>query len=151
MIIATEGSNIGMGGPAMVEGGGLGVFEPEEIGPMSVQVPNGVVDIAVADEAEAVSVARRYLAYFRPVTGAPAGWSCADQASLRDVIPEDRLRAYPVRSVLEILADTDSVLELRPAFGRTMVTALARLEGRAVGIRLAAQGLRARRHDDGRR
>jgi acetyl-CoA carboxylase carboxyltransferase component len=59
VIIATANSSIGMGGPAMIEGGGLGVFRPEEVGPMSVQVPNGVVDIAVADEAEAVQVAKK--------------------------------------------------------------------------------------------
>src|SRR5207302_3603851 len=65
VIVATEDSNIGMGGPAMIEGGGLGVFRPDEIGPMSIQVPNGVVDITVADEAEAVAVAKRYLSYFQ--------------------------------------------------------------------------------------
>ena len=55
VVIATEDSNIGMGGPAMIEGGGLGVFDPTDVGPMSVQQFNGVVDIAVADEAEAVA------------------------------------------------------------------------------------------------
>jgi acetyl-CoA carboxylase carboxyltransferase component len=131
VVIATEGSNIGMGGPAMVEGGGLGVFAPEEIGPMSVQVPNGVVDVAVADEAEAVQVAKRYLSYFGgPVTD----WSCADQAALRDVIPENRLRVYDVRAVIDLLADTGSVLELRPQFGVGMVTTLARVEGRPLGV-----------------
>ncbi|HEY7296229.1 MAG TPA: biotin carboxylase N-terminal domain-containing protein, partial [Dehalococcoidia bacterium] len=73
VIIATANSSIGMGGPAMVEGGGLGVFRPEEIGPMSVQVPNGVVDIAVRDEAEAVRMAKRYLSYFQ---GPLQHWEC---------------------------------------------------------------------------
>ena len=131
VVIATAGSNIGMGGPAMVEGGGLGVFAPEDIGPMEVQVPNGVVDVAVPDEAAAVDAARRYLSYF----GGPASsWDCADQARLRDAIPENRLRVYDVREVVQLLADTDSVLELRPEFGVGMVTALARIEGRPVGI-----------------
>jgi acetyl-CoA carboxylase carboxyltransferase component len=131
VIIATADSNIGMGGPAMIEGGGLGTHAPEDIGPMSVQVPNGVVDVAVADEAEAVTVARRYLSYFQ---GPASGWSCADQEALRGVIPENRLRVYDVRAAIEGLADTGSVLELRREFGLAMVTALARVEGRPLGI-----------------
>jgi acetyl-CoA carboxylase carboxyltransferase component len=131
VVIATHGSNIGMGGPAMVEGGGLGVFRPEEIGPLDVQVKNGVVDIAVLDEAEAVDVARRYLAYFQ---GPTPEWECADQRLLRHAIPENRLRIYDVRSVIEILADTGSMLELRRDFGLGMLTALARVEGRPIGI-----------------
>jgi acetyl-CoA carboxylase carboxyltransferase component len=131
VIIATPDANIGMGGPAMIEGGGLGVFTPEEVGPMSVQVPNGVVDVLASDEAEAVRLAKQYLSYFQ---GPLASWSCADQALLRDCVPEDRRRAYDVHSVLDRLADTDSVLELRPQFAPGMVTALARLEGRPVGI-----------------
>ncbi len=108
VVIATRGSNIGMGGPAMIEGGGLGIFRPEEIGPMEVQVPNGVVDIAVEDEAEAVKVARKYLSYFQ---GAVKDWTCADQRLLRNIIPENRLRVYDVRDVIETMADTGSVLE----------------------------------------
>jgi len=131
VVIATMDSNIGMGGPAMIEGGGLGVFEPTSIGPMSVQQANGVVDIAVADEAEAVAVAKRYLAYFQ---GALAEWSCADQRELRGAIPEDRKRGYDVRTVINTLFDTDTVLELRRDFGLGMVTALGRVEGRALGV-----------------
>ena len=131
VIIATANANIGMGGPAMIEGGGLGVYEPEEIGPMSVQVPNGVVDVAVADETEAVAVARAYLSYFQ---GPAPVWECDDQRRLRQLVPENRLRAYDLRRVIEVLADTASVLELRPHFGLGMITALARIEGRPVGI-----------------
>ena len=131
VVIATENSNIGMGGPAMIEGGGLGVFRPEEIGPIGVQVPNGVVDVAVTDEAEAVRVAKQYLSYFQ---GPVANWQCADQRLLRRIVPENRLRVYEVRSVIDALADTGSVLELRRHFGLGMVTALARIEGRPVGI-----------------
>jgi acetyl-CoA carboxylase carboxyltransferase component/biotin carboxyl carrier protein len=131
VIIATENSTIGMGGPAMIEGGGLGVFRPEEVGPMSVQVPNGVVDVAVADEAEAVEVARRYLAYFQ---GPLADWECADQRLLRRAIPENRLRSYDIRSLIATMADTDSVLELRPTFGIGMLTSLIRVEGRPLGV-----------------
>jgi acetyl-CoA carboxylase carboxyltransferase component len=144
VIIATEGTNIGMGGPAMIEGGGLGTFAPEEIGPLDVQTANGVVDIAVADEAEAVQVARRYLSYFgqrQPGDDASGSaeeplrtWSCADQARLRDIIPENRRQVYDIRAVIETLADERSVLELRRHFGRGMVTAMARVEGRPLGI-----------------
>ena len=131
VVIATEGSNIGMGGPAMIEGGGLGVFAPEEVGPLDVQVANGVVDVPVADEAEAVAVARRYLSYF---AGPVGEWSCADQAELRGVVPQNRLRVYDVRRAIELLADSGSVLELRAGFALGMVTALARIEGRPVGV-----------------
>src|SRR5205823_5593480 len=118
-------------GLAVSEGGGLGVYEPEAIGPMSVQVPNGVVDVAVADEGEAVAVAKRYLSYFQ---GRARTWECADQTLLRGMIPENRLRVYDVRQVIEALADVGSVLELRPSFGPGMVTALARIDGRALGV-----------------
>ncbi len=131
VIIATANSNIGLGGPAMIEGGGLGVFTPEEVGPMSVQVPNGVVDIAVEDEQEAVRAARQYLSYFQ---GPVSDWDCADQRLLRTLVPENRLRAYDIRAIIETLADTTSVLELRPRFGIGMVTSLIRVEGRPLGV-----------------
>lgn len=131
VIIATENSSIGMGGPAMIEGGGLGIYTPDEVGPMATQVPNGVVDILVRDEAEAVDVAKTYLSYFQ---GAIEDWDCADQRILRTLIPENRLRVYDIRTVIEGIADTDSVLELREKFGVGMITSLARIEGRPVGI-----------------
>jgi acetyl-CoA carboxylase carboxyltransferase component len=131
VIIATPDANIGMGGPAMIEGGGLGTFAPEDVGPVSVQVPNGVIDLLVADESAAVEAARQYLSYFQ---GEVAEWECADQMLLRDVVPEERRRAYDVRRAVELLADTGSVLELRPEFAPGMVTALARVEGRPVGV-----------------
>ncbi|MFE1950467.1 carboxyl transferase domain-containing protein [Streptomyces sp. NPDC059524] len=131
VVIATPEANIGMGGPAMIEGGGLGVHRPEDIGPLSVQVPNGVVDLPVADEAEAVRVARAYLSYFQGVQG---GWEAADQRLLRHVVPENRRRAYDVRAAVEGLADAGSVLELRRGFGVGVVTALIRVEGRPMGL-----------------
>ncbi len=131
VIIATENTALGMGGPAMIEGGGLGVFKPEEVGPVSVQAPNGVIDVLVRDEAEAVAAAKQYLAYFQ----GPAGeWSCPDQRQLRWSIPENRLRVYDIRAVVHTLADTGSVLELRPAFGLGMITAFIRVEGRPMGL-----------------
>jgi acetyl/propionyl-CoA carboxylase alpha subunit/acetyl-CoA carboxylase carboxyltransferase component len=130
-VIATSNSNIGMGGPAMIEGGGLGVFRPEEIGGIEVQVRNGVVDLPVDDEAQGVRIAKKYLSYFQ---GNLNNWSCADQRRLRSAIPENRLRIYDIRAVVETLADTDSVLELRRHFGPGMVTALIRIEGRPLGL-----------------
>jgi acetyl-CoA carboxylase carboxyltransferase component len=120
-----------MGGPAMIEGGGLGVFAPTEIGPIDVQRANGVVDIVVADEVEAVEVAKQYLGYFQ---GPVPQWEVPDQRLLRHVIPEDRKRSYDVRNVIEGMFDAGSVLELRRDFGLGMVTALARVEGRPVGV-----------------
>jgi acetyl/propionyl-CoA carboxylase alpha subunit/acetyl-CoA carboxylase carboxyltransferase component len=131
VIIATANANIGMGGPAMVEGGGLGVFRPEQIGPLDVQIPNGVVDIAVADEAAAVATAKHYLSFFQ---GPVAHWEAADQRAMRLIVPDNRLRVYDVRNVVTTLADTGSVLELRREFGKGMVTALARVEGRPIGV-----------------
>lgn len=131
VIIATRASNIGMGGPAMVEGGGLGVFRPEEIGPSAVQHANGVIDILVDDEAQAVVAARRYLSYFQ---GSVAAFTAPDPAALRDVVPENRLRVYDSRAALHGLADAGSLLELRSGFGAGIHTALARIEGRPVGL-----------------
>lgn len=131
VIIATRDATIGMAGPAMIEGGGLGTFTPEQVGPVSVQAPNGVVDIVVENEEEAVATTKRYLSYFQ---GAKNDWQCEDQRQLRHVIPENRLRTYDVRTVIHGMCDTDSVLELRSAFAPGMVTVLARIEGRPVGI-----------------
>lgn len=131
VVIATQDANIGMGGPAMIEGGGLGVYTPTEIGPTSVQAANGVIDVLVADEAEAVAVAKKYLSYFQ---GPLSHWEAADPRALRDVIPQDRMRGYDVRRAIELIFDTDSVLELRRDFGLGMITALARVEGMAVGV-----------------
>jgi acetyl-CoA carboxylase carboxyltransferase component/biotin carboxyl carrier protein len=131
VIIATEGSNIGVGGPAMIEGGGLGVFRPEEVGPMDVQVPNGVVDIAVKDEAEAVDVAKRYLSYLQ---GPVQDWTAPDPRALRFVVPENRLRWYDMRKVIDGIADVGSVLELRPQWGVGIITAFIRVEGRPLGV-----------------
>lgn len=131
VIIATKNSNIGMGGPAMVEGGGLGVFTPEQIGPSAVQHGNGVIDVLVDDEAQAVAAARHYLSFFQ---GSLKTWTAPDAAVLRDAVPENRLRVYDSRAVLEGVVDSGSLLILRSGFGPGIHTALARIEGRAVGI-----------------
>ena len=131
VIIATKASTIAMGGPAMIEGGGLGVYTPEEVGPMSFQVPNGVVDILVEDEEEAVDVAKKYLSYFQ---GPTSDWEAHDQRPLRHVVPENRLRLYDMQEIVHTLADVGSVLEIRPKFGIGVITAFIRVEGRPMGV-----------------
>jgi acetyl-CoA carboxylase carboxyltransferase component len=160
VVIATEDSSIGMGGPAMIEGGGLGVYGPGDVGPIDVQHANGVVDLRVADDAAAVVAAKRYLSYFHGTPGehgarrehnipgehalpeggalvgdgVPGEHTVPDQTLLRALVPEQRKRAYPVRRVIETLCDEGSVLELRDGFGVGMVTALARVDGRPLGV-----------------
>lgn len=131
LIVATEDASIGMGGPAMIAGGGLGDVHPDEVGPISMQQPNGVVDVVVADEAQAVAVTKRLIGYFQ---GSTAPGEAGDQTALRTMIPERARRAYDVAPVIETLVDDGSVTYLRPRFAREMVTALARIDGRAVGI-----------------
>lgn len=131
VIIADESSNIGMAGPAMIEGGGLGVYPPEAIGPIDEQCRNGVVDIRVRDETEGCRVAKQYISYFQ---GAVAHWSAADQRALRHVVPENRLRVYEVRDAINIMSDEGSVLELRREFGIGIVTAFIRIEGKPFGV-----------------
>lgn len=131
VIIATENSTIGMGGPAMIEGGKLGVFTPEEVGPMSFQVPNGVVDILVKDEEEATAVAKKYLSYFQ---GAISDWEAPDQRKMRHIVPENRTRIYDIRDVIETLADKGSILEIRKEFGVGIITAFVRVEGKPLGL-----------------
>ena len=131
VIIATEGSTVAMGGPAMIEGGGLGIYTPEEVGPMSFQVPNGVVDILCRDEEHAVEVAKQYLSYFQ---GATTQWEANDQRPLRHVVPENRLRLYDMREIIRTIADMGSVLEIREQFGVGVITAFIRVEGRPMGV-----------------
>ncbi len=129
--IATRGSNIGMGGPVMIEAGGLGKFRADQVGPVHEQVQSGVIDILVEDEAQAVHAAKKYLSYWQ---GPLKQWTCADQTHLRGVVPQDRRRMYEVRELVRLLADTDSVLELRRGFGKGMMSALIRVEGRPIGL-----------------
>ncbi len=131
VIIATKNASIGMGGPAMIEGGGLGVYHPAEVGPVSFQSPNGVIDILVEDEAEATAAAKKYLSYFQ---GAVTDWKAPDQRLLRRAIPENRLRVYDIRNVIDLVADEGSVLEIRRDFGVGMITALIRIEGKPFGL-----------------
>lgn len=129
--IATANSNIGLAGPAMIEGGGLGKYAPEDIGPIEIQTANGVVDIACADEAEATQLAKQTLGFFQ---GRVKQWQAKDQRTLRHIVPEDRLRVYDVREVINHLADDGSVVELRRDYGVGFITAFIRIEGYAFGL-----------------
>ena len=131
LIVATENVSIGMGGPAMIAGGGLGDVDPDDVGPIDVQAPNGVVDVVVSDEPAAVAAAKRLLGYFQ---GSVSDWSAPDQEALREAVPERARRAYKVAPIVETLADQDSVTFLRERFAPEMVTALARVEGRPIGV-----------------
>jgi acetyl-CoA carboxylase carboxyltransferase component/biotin carboxylase/biotin carboxyl carrier protein len=131
VIIAAENSTIGLGGPAMIEGGGLGIYTPEEIGPMSFQVPNGVVDILVKDDEEAIDAAKKYLSYFQ---GPIDQWETHDQRKLRHIVPEDRSKMYDMREIIETIADRGSILEIRKAFGTGIITAFIRVEGQPMGL-----------------
>ena len=131
VIIATRASNIGMGGPAMIEGGGLGVFRPEQVGPSDVQHGNGVIDVLVDGEPQAVEAARHYLSFFQ---GRVQEFNVPDAAALRDVVPENRLRVYDSRVALRGIVDSGSLLELRTGFGKGIHTALGRIEGRSIGL-----------------
>ncbi len=131
VIIATEGSTVAMGGPAMIEGGGLGIYTPEEVGPMSFQVPNGVIDILCKDEEEATDVARKYLSYFQ---GPIEEWTAPDQRRLRHIVPENRLRLYDMREIIDTIADEGSVLVIREKFGIGIITAFIRVEGHPIGV-----------------
>jgi acetyl-CoA carboxylase carboxyltransferase component len=131
LIVATENVSLGMGGPAMIEGGGLGRVDADEIGPLEMQAGNGVIDVVATDEAEATAVTKKLLAYFQ---GATAPGPEADQAALREMVPERQRRAYSVAPIVETLADRGSVTFLRERFAPEMVTALARIEGRPLGM-----------------
>jgi acetyl/propionyl-CoA carboxylase alpha subunit len=131
VIIATRDSSLGIGGPAVIEGGGLGAYAPGEVGPVSIQEPNGVIDIVVEDEQEATAVAKQYLSYFQGRTGS---WTARDQRPLRHIVPESRRAVYDIRTVIETLADAGTVLELRPRWAASMITAFIRVEGHPVGV-----------------
>jgi acetyl-CoA carboxylase carboxyltransferase component len=131
LIVATEDASIGMGGPAMIAGGGLGDVDPDDVGPIQMQAPNGVVDLVVADEAEAVALTKRLIGYFQ---GPLASWAEPDQAPLRDIVPERERRAYKVHPIVETLADEGSAIFLRERFAPELTTALLRIEGRPIGL-----------------
>jgi acetyl-CoA carboxylase carboxyltransferase component len=131
-VVATAAATMGMAGPPLVEAATGERLRPEDIGPMDLHAKAGAVDLVVKDDTTAVSALSRYLGYFEGRSAATAAAATSDQ--LRRLVPEAPRQAYDVRKVITALADADSVMELRPAFARNAVTALARLDGWPVGI-----------------
>ncbi|MEY2909323.1 MAG: hypothetical protein RLZZ602_1846, partial [Pseudomonadota bacterium] len=129
--IATSSSHIGMAGPAMIEGGGLGTYAPSDIGPVEVHRRNGVVDIVVADEAAATRVVQQALGYCQ---GRLESFDYADQIPLRLALPGNRRMAYDPRKILTRILDHDSLLEIRPDYGRSVITGFGRVNGRPLAI-----------------
>lgn len=129
--IATPDANLGMAGPAMIAGGGLGEVAAEEIGPVSDQAANGVIDVVAEDEAEAVNLARQLVGL---LSGTRTGAAAVDQTELRQALPDNEREAFDVRPIVETIADPDSAIWLREAWGPELVTALARIDGMPVGV-----------------
>ena len=129
--IATKTSWIGMAGPAMIEGGGLGRFAPTEIGPIAIQAENGVVDLVADNESHGTYLAQQCLGYFQ---GDKQSWDCADQDQLRKMMPLDRRFVYDIRSIIQGLVDTDSFTELSRPYGSGIVAGFVRIEGVAMGL-----------------
>lgn len=130
-LIGVRGSALGMAGPPLVEAA-LGVrYTPQEIGSSEMHENSGVYDLVADDDGHAVELAQRYLSYFG---GLQLASEAEDQTVLRDLIPENPKQSYDVRQIIETLADTGSMLELKPRFGTCVVTALIRLGGRPVGV-----------------
>ena len=129
--ISTKESWLGMAGPAMIEGGGLGKVDPKDIGPAEEQEKLGVIDYLAKDEEDATRFTKKLLSYFQ---GETKEWGVKDQSILRNLIPENRRMAYSVRDIIETLADKDSFLELRKAYGRSVITGFMRLEGKPIAL-----------------
>ncbi len=129
--IATKNSWIGMAGPAMIEGGGLGSYSPKEIGPSEVNEKNGVIDLVAKDESEATDFAKKILSYFQ---GDLFDWKVEDQAQLKDIMPKNRKWSYPIRNIINIISDKDTFMELKQMYGKSIVTGFIRIEGKSFGL-----------------
>ena len=132
VIIATRESCMGIAGPPFVEAATSQRLTPEELGPAALHVSTGMVDVLVEDDRAAVDTARTYLDLVGGT--APAQPPHRDGEALRQVLPESGRSVYDMRDIIDGLVDEDSLLELRPKWARNVVTALARIDGRGVGI-----------------
>jgi len=129
--IATKTSWIGMAGPAMIEGGGLGSFKPTEIGPVNLHQKNGVVHIVVEDEKDATRVAKKVLSYFQ---GTQKNWKSPSQKDIAKLLPEDRRFVYDVRKIINTLADENSFTELQKDYGSGIINGFIRIEGKVFAL-----------------
>ncbi len=133
VVIATAGSSLGLGGPAMIEGGGLGRVAPQDVGPAAELAAAGAIDLLVPDEAAAVAAAKQVLALLGGEV-VPAQAPARAPETLRAALPANRSAVFEPAALLAAVVDADSLLELRPGFGRGLLTALARIEGRPVAL-----------------
>ena len=129
IVIATGGSSIGMGGPPMVEAALGQRLTPHELAGVEMHETTGGIDRLVTDESEAVAVARAYLSYYHDE---PAGSPSPTAAAIADFVAD--VGPYDMIPVITALVDDGTLFELRPGFARSVITALARIEGRTVGI-----------------
>jgi acetyl-CoA carboxylase carboxyltransferase component len=139
-LMARDSAQVLIAGPLLVERARGVRVTKEELGGAAVHLKSGVVDNAAADEPGVFALARRFLSYlptnvWQPAPVAPCD-DPADRAEeeLLSAIPRERRKSYKMRRVVELVLDRDSVLELAPGFGRSLVTALARLRGQPVGV-----------------
>ncbi|MCK9513473.1 MAG: propionyl-CoA carboxylase [Pigmentiphaga sp.] len=133
-------SQVFAGGPPVVRQA-LGIdVDKEALGGVGVHKVSGIINNIAADDTEALQLARRFLSYLPPnVYSQPtraAGSDPVDRCDpwLNDAIPQDRRRVFAPRKVLQSLCDQDSIFELTPQYGGSLITALARLDGYPVGI-----------------
>ncbi len=148
LVVMVRGtSTMGIAGPALVKAAISEDVDAQSLGGADVQVDRqGLADLGVDNEDEAFVAARRFLSYLpgnargaAPLTDYPPVERIDD--SILDLVPVSTRKAYDVRKVLRLVADPDSYFELKPTFAGNMVTVLARLGGRPIGI-IANQPLR---------
>jgi acetyl-CoA carboxylase carboxyltransferase component len=139
-VAMTESASIFAAGPPLVRSAtGEDVTKEALGGPAVAAGPGGVVHNVVADDLEAIALARRYLAHFPTNAWGRAPDRAGGDRGPRRVdllgrIPPDPRRPYPIRPVLAELVDDGEVLEVQPGFGTSIVTALAHLGGRSVAL-----------------
>lgn len=141
VVMVRPTATMGIAGPALVKAATGEVITKEELGGAAVQADRqGIADLAVESDAEALEAIRRFLSYFPSNARQPLPIvACDDPADRRDeelltLVPANTRRAYDVRKVIGAIVDRDSIFEIKPTYARNVVTTLARLDGRPVGI-----------------
>jgi acetyl-CoA carboxylase carboxyltransferase component len=139
--VMKKGSIMSVSSPRLVSMAIGEKVDLEELGGWRLHAEQtGLIDHFVDTDAEAMAAIRRFLAYMPshnreapPVAPVPAG-SGEGQERILDIVPEKRTQVYDMKKVIAVIFDRDSVFELKPRFGRPAIVALARLEGRVVGV-----------------
>ncbi|MCX2976923.1 acyl-CoA carboxylase subunit beta [Candidatus Marimicrobium litorale] len=148
VVMIRDRSTMGMAGPALVKAGTGEDIDAQSLGGSPRQADeNGLADLAVEDESACFVAIRRFLSYLPEHAGGPLPvHTCTDPVDrsgdeLLDLVSASSRRVYDMRKVIDVIADQDSVFELKPDYARNMITAFARLDGRPVGF-MANQPLR---------